>query len=540
MNSHFKTLSLICLLLLISLSCSVDFSLLENRECDNEGRCLPGYVCDRSTMKCIKEGTQIYKDTGTTEDVNPADISYQDTEITDSDSDVLCTPSNNGVDICDGIDNNCNGQTDEGGVCGSCIITTSITEGCNENTKCGTCFIVNGEKYICVSDNGGDFGWKNESEIGCDPKREGYVIKCENRCQRCEGGKYTEPFTLQNESCNGKDDNCNGITDEGDICATLEICIQGKCTEKPCAKNEDCPIGKICKDNKCNSCTDITDDKLCGTGKICVNNACIEGNCHQDSDCNSGICVSNKCCSDCCRDKKDCPAELICKQGKCTQCIDGIEDISCGIGYICEDKKCIKGNCHPSVGCLSGKICVNYKCCDPGPACCNEDKHCKPNMFCNQSHQCQCKPPFGDCDNKYDTGCEKDLSNDINNCGICKQVCALPNADPQCIAGECQIKICKLGFKDCNNKPSDGCEINTTNDNLNCGDCNIECLVDYAKTKCDNSKCVIESCNLGYADCDGNYETGCETDILSDDNNCGSCNKKCDDFTYCANGICNP
>ncbi|MCX7957515.1 MAG: MopE-related protein [Deltaproteobacteria bacterium] len=528
--------------LFILLSCSVDFSLLNNRQCDNEGRCLAGYICDRTTMTCVKEGSLSPNDTGIPADIPGYDYQLHDTEPNDIYNDILCVPTNNGKEICDGIDNNCDGRTDEDYVCGSCVITGSITEKCDETTKCNTCFIVGGEKYICVSENGSEFSWKKESETECTQAREGHVVRCENRCFLCEGGKYSDSFIINTESCDKKDNNCNGQVDEGDICKTFEVCIDGQCVEKPCSKNEDCPIGKICKNSKCVSCQDVTDDSLCGSGKICVNGACIQGDCHQNSDCSAGICVSNRCCPDCCTDKKDCPPELICKQGKCTQCIDGIEDLACGLGYICEDKKCIKGDCHPDLGSyacpLSDKICVNYSCCKPGPTCCLQNNHCKNNMYCTQSFTCECSPGYGDCNGLFDDGCEKNLKSDINNCGVCKQVCSLPNADPECSNGKCIIKNCKANFKDCNQKAEDGCEINITNDKLNCSDCNKPCQADNASVKCEQSKCVISACELGYADCDGKYETGCETDITKDNNNCGECRNPCGANTNCTNGKC--
>ncbi len=518
---------IIALCILFFSSCSVDFSLVENRRCDNEGKCIAGYVCDRATMTCVKPGTiadvnQNYTDTST--DTTTLSDTYI---IEDVITDTTCIPTNNGVEICDGIDNNCDGKTDEDKVCGICTIVDTITEKCDESTNCNTCFIVNGIKYICISNNGSNFEWTKESDIECNSSMNNKIIRCENRCFLCKDGKYEEPFFMQNESCDGKDNNCNGVIDEGEICQPYMICENGKCVEKPCSKNEDCPQGKICKNNSCSNCVDITDDSLCGTGKICINNSCIDGDCHQDTDCFAGICINNKCCADCCREKKDCPEEKICKQQKCSECTDFIEDLSCGLGYICEDKKCIKGNCHPSVGCLFGKICVNYNCCDPGPTCCNEDKNCKSNMTCTSAHACECKQLFGDCNNNYDDGCETNLSNDKNNCGVCNQKCSLPNADPECISGQCKIKNCKPGFNNCDNKDNNGCESDPEKDKLNCGDCGVVCSADNATVKCENSKCVIASCNAGFADCNNDYTDGCETDVYNQDNNCGDCKKIC-------------
>ncbi|MCX7943925.1 MAG: MopE-related protein [Deltaproteobacteria bacterium] len=534
-------LLVVSLLLLCLVKCSVDYSLLNNRQCDNEGRCIAGYICDKTTMTCVKEGT--IRDIGILPDVS-SDIGVTlDIELNDlgDNEDVVCIPTNNGTEICDGIDNNCNGKTDEDYVCGSCKLATSITEECNETTKCNVCYVIEGEKYFCMSDNGSSFEWRKESEIACNIHRKDKIIRCENLCLLCDGDSYGEPFTLKTESCDGKDNDCNGLIDDGNICSTYEVCVNGKCVEKSCSKNEECPAGKVCKNSKCVSCQDTVDDSLCGSGKICVNGACIEGNCHKNSDCSIGICISNKCCQDCCVDKKDCPKELVCKQQRCTQCIEILDDWRCGSGYICENSVCVEGECHPggwSICSATGKLCVNYHCCEPGPTCCIENKHCKENMRCTPNSNCECIEGFGDCNNSFNDGCEKNLQEDPKNCGVCGQICSLPNATAKCSSGRCAIKACNQGYKDCNSKPEDGCEVDTTSDKLNCGDCNVVCEADNADVKCEQSKCVISACKLGFANCDGKYETGCETNIRTSNEHCGDCNNKCPELTSCINGKC--
>jgi hypothetical protein len=55
---------------------------------------------------------------------------------------------------------------------------------------------------------------------------------------------------------------------------------------------------------------------------------------------------------------------------------------------------------------------------------------------------------------------------------------------------------------------------------------------------CKNSVVSVESCNKGFADCDKNPATGCETDIFNDNDNCGACGNECSALEICRLGIC--
>jgi len=91
---------------------------------------------------------------------------------------------------CNNIDDNCNGQTDEG-----------LQRQCQ--TMCGS------GKEVCVAGQ-----WQE-----CDAPK---PIECMNY-QRCE----IEPMCVSvcpsapQETCNGKDDDCDGLTDEDDVCGIV-------------------------------------------------------------------------------------------------------------------------------------------------------------------------------------------------------------------------------------------------------------------------------------------------------------------------------
>ena len=96
-----------------------------------------------------------------------------------------CDDTKNGVhpgaaEICDGLDNNCNGQTDEG---------------------------VQGTYY---ADGDGDGYGVGSGTLQCSPTS-GFSATLSGDCD--DTNKDVHP--LATEICNGLDDNCNGVTDEG-------------------------------------------------------------------------------------------------------------------------------------------------------------------------------------------------------------------------------------------------------------------------------------------------------------------------------------
>jgi hypothetical protein len=170
-----------------------------------------------------------------------------------------CTKTNGGVEICDGIDNDCNGIVDDG------FDLTSDVNNCGGcNRQCAFPFaLASCENSKCVQ---GD----------CLPNfydRDPTVPGCETECIKTNGGV---------EICDGLDNDCDGIVDDNLAAPTLTCLSKGVCagTVPTCqAQNgwvcnypttyepvEDAKFGCDGLDNDCNG---VIDDPFL-IGKTCT------------------------------------------------------------------------------------------------------------------------------------------------------------------------------------------------------------------------------------------------------------------------------
>lgn len=115
--------------------------------------------------------------------------------------------------------------------------------------------------------------------------------------------------------------------------------------------------------------------------------------------------------------------------------------------------------------------------------------------------------------------------------------CDAPNATAACKVGACGVGACVAGFGDCNALPADGCEANLQTSLEHCGGCGLACpQVENTDVACVAGVCT-GTCAVGFGNCNGEPEDGCEKNLLKDKNNCGACGTRCI-IGRCEEGVC--
>lgn len=158
------------------------------------------------------------------------------------------------------------------------------------------------------------------------------------------------------------------------------------------------------------------------------------------------------------------------------------------------------------------------------------------NLACSNAQGCLagacttavCQTGFADCNGSSEDGCEDPVASDPRNCGTCGHLCSFAHASSAtCSAGACRMGSCDAGWADCNQDPSDGCEVNLQDDIAHCGACGGACSVSHAAPLCAAGTCAVAACDAGFADCNQLASDGCEVDLRADGANCGACGAAC-------------
>ncbi|MHB1845846.1 MAG: hypothetical protein ACYCWW_13550 [Deltaproteobacteria bacterium] len=210
----------------------------------------------------------------------------------------------------------------------------------------------------------------------------------------------------------------------------------------------------------------------------------------------------------------------------------------------CLDGGCLLSACTAPYASCGGSGCTVNLSTDPGN-CGGCDAGCQiPNAVAGcAGGACtlqSCVAGFGDCDGIASNGCETPLDTNAH-CGSCATSCSFANAAAACIGGACELGACDPGFANCDALTANGCETNLASSVQSCGSCGASCNLANATAVCVDGGCAIGACEAGFANCDGLATNGCEVNVDTDVLDCGRCAFVCssdNDTPSCVGGIC--